>query len=164
MPHLVELEKKYRKRGLRVIAAEMQNSSKDRIEAIVKEHKMEFTVTNGVRGPVSVRGIPHAIVFDSDGKIVFNGHPASEDFEKSIKSAVKNVQAEPEEEEGGLFAKDLIPERTWTNSEGKPLVASVTEIKADSVVFKLKNGHKVPYAIDKLSQEDQKLIEETAGE
>jgi len=164
MPHLVEVEKKYRKKGLRLIAAEMQNSSKDRIEAIVKEHKIEFTVTNGVRGPVSVRGIPHAIVFGADGKIVFNGHPASEDFEKSIQAAVKDVQAEPEEEKGGLFAKDLIPERTWTNSEGKPLVAAVTEINGESVIFKLKNGRKVPYAINKLSEEDQKLIKEKAGE
>ena len=156
MPHLVEVEKKYRNKGLRVIAAEMQNSPKDRIEAIVKEEKMEFTVTKGVRGPVSVRGIPHAIVF--------NGHPASEDFEKSIKAAVKDVEAAPEEEKGGLFGKELIAERTWTNSEGKPLVASVTEIKDDSVVFKLKNGRKVPYAINKLSEEDQKLIKEHSGE
>jgi hypothetical protein len=164
MPHLVEVEKKYRNKGLRVIAAEMQNSPKDRIEAIVKEEKMEFTVTKGVRGPVSVRGIPHAIVFDASGKIVFNGHPASEDFEKSIKAAVKDVEAAPEEEKGGLFGKELIAERTWTNSEGKPLVASVTEIKDDSVVFKLKNGRKVPYAINKLSEEDQKLIKEHSGE
>lgn len=164
MPHLVEVEKKYREKGLRLIAAEMQNSAKDRIEAIVKEHKMEFTVTNGVRGPVSVRGIPHAIVFDADGKIVFNGHPASEDFEKSIKSALKGVKAEPEEKKGGLFAKDLIPERTWTNSEGKPLVASVTEIKGENVVFKLENGSKVPYAINKLSEDDQKLIKGKSAE
>ncbi|YCM43247.1 hypothetical protein V2O64_18215 [Verrucomicrobiaceae bacterium 227] len=164
MPHLVEVEKKYRKKGLRVIAAEMQNSTKDKIGAIVKDHKMDFTVTKGARGPISVPGIPHAIVFGADGKIVFKGHPGSDDFEKAIKSAVKNVNIEPEEEKSSFFAKDLIPERTWTNSEGKPLVAAVTEIKGDQIVFKLKNGRKVPYAIEKLSEADQQLIKAKATE
>ena len=165
MPHLVKVDKKYRDKGLRIIAAEVQGSSKDAIEELVEEHKMKFSVTSGVSGPVSVGGIPHAIVFGADGKIVFNGHPASDDFEKAIKTAVKDVKLDDDkEEDGGGFGKPLIAERTWTNSEGKPLVAAVTEINGNKVIFKLKNGRKVPYDIDKLSEEDQKVIEESKSE
>ena len=85
-------------------------------------------------------------------------------FDKAIKAALEEVKEE-RSASGGPFAEPVIPERTWTNAEGKPLVASVTEITANSVKFKLKNGQQVVYEIAKLSEDDQALIKEkTAGD
>lgn len=169
LSQLVEVDKKYRSKGLRVIAAEMRESPRERIGKVVKDYGVDFTVTKGMSGPVSVGGFPHALVFDTEGKIVFKGRPASEEFEKAIDSAVKDVKISPvvsntlkvSEE---LGAGDLIAKRTWTNMEGKPLEASVTEITGDKVIFKLESGKTVPYAIEKLSEADQKLIKTKASE
>ncbi|MDA7882419.1 hypothetical protein N9A94_08965, partial [Akkermansiaceae bacterium] len=144
--------------------AEMQGSSKDAIGKIIEENKAEFTVTQGAQGPVSVAGIPHALAFDTDGKLIFKGHPASEEFDDVVQKALRNVKLVNvrlvEEKPGGLAKPvDVIGERTWTNSEGVELVAAVTKIDGDKVTFRLKkNGKIVPYPIAKLSEEDQKMI------
>ncbi|MDA7506031.1 hypothetical protein N9834_01380 [Akkermansiaceae bacterium] len=161
MPHLVKMDKKMKPKGLSIIAAESQNTPEDTIKGILDEHKAEFTVTRQVRGPLSSRGIPNAYVFDVEGQLIFKGHPMSPDFEKVIKKALKDYEAEPAEPER---KGDLFPQRTWKNSEGKPLVAAITEINGDKVTFKLKNGRKIPYDISKLSEEDQKLIKEKSEE
>ncbi|MDB4408551.1 hypothetical protein N9165_00600 [Akkermansiaceae bacterium] len=146
-------------KGLTIIAAESQNTGEDTIKKLLDEHKAEFTVTRQVKGPIQTRGIPSAFVFGVDGQLIFKGHPMSDDFEKTIKKALKEFKGEDSEPKG-----DLIPERTWKNSEGKPLVASVIEIKGDKVIFKLKNRKKIPYDISKLSEEDQELIQEKISE
>ncbi|MDB4747684.1 hypothetical protein OAG12_03130 [Akkermansiaceae bacterium] len=161
MPHLVKMDKKMKPKGLSIIAAESQNTPEDTIKEILDEHKAEFTVSRQITSPIQSRGIPHSYVFDVAGQLIFQGHPMDPDFEKVIKKALRDFDAEPAEpeEEGDIF-----PERTWTNSEGKPLIAAITEINGGQVTFKLKNGRKVAYDISKLSQEDQKLIEEKKGE
>ena len=148
-------------KGLSIIAAESQNTPEDTIKGILDEHKAEFTVSRQITSPIQSRGIPHSYVFDVAGQLIFQGHPMDPDFEKVIKKALRDFNAEPAEpgEKGDIF-----PERTWTNSEGKPLIAAITEINGDQVTFKLKNGRKVAYDISKLSEEDQKLIKEKKGE
>ncbi len=149
------------KKGLSIIAAESQNTGEAKIKGILDEHKAEFTVTRQVRGPLSSRGIPHAYVFDVEGQLIFNGSPGGEDFEKVVKNALKDYEDEPADDKKG---GDLFRQRTWTNSEGQPLVAAVTEIDGDKLTFRLKNGRKIPYEISKLSEEDQKMIQEKAAE
>jgi hypothetical protein len=157
MPHLVKMDKKMKPKGLSIIAAESQNTPEDKIKGILDEHKAEFTVTRQARGPLNSRGIPNAYVFGVDGQLIFKGHPMSPDFEKVIKTALKEFKAEDEEPE---VKGDLFPRRTWKNSDGKPLIASVTEVKGDKVIFKLRNGRTIAYDISKLSEEDQTLIKE----
>ena len=161
MPHLVEMDKKYSRKGLKIIAAEVQGSSKQAIGKIIEENNAGFTVTKGAQGPVSIAGIPHAVAFGADGKLIFKGHPASEEFKDVVKKALKDVEV-VKENPGGLAALgDAIEQRTWTNSEGVKMVAAVTKIDGDKVIFRLqKNGKIVPYPISKLSEEDQKLIKE----
>ena len=159
MPHLVEMDKKYSNKGLRIIAAEVQGSSKQAIGKIIEENNVGFTVTKGAQGPVSIAGIPHAVAFGADGKLIFKGHPASEEFKDVVRKALRDVKV-VKENPGGLAALgDVIEQRTWTNSEGVKMVAAVTKIDVDKVIFRLqKNGKTVPYPISKLSEEDQKLI------
>ena len=161
MPHLVEMDKKYSKKGLKIIAAEVQGSSKQAIGKIIEENNAGFTVTKGAQGPVSIAGIPHAVAFGADGKLIFKGHPASDEFKDVVKKALRDVEV-VEENPGVLAALgDVIEQRTWTNSEGVEMTAAVTKIDGDKVIFRLqKNGKTVPYPISKLSEEDQKLIKE----
>lgn len=161
MPHLVEMDKKYSNKGLKIIAAEVQGSSKQAIGKIIEENNAGFTVTKGAQGPVSIAGIPHAVAFGADGKLIFKGHPASDEFKDVVKKALRDVEV-VEENPGVLAALgDVIKQRTWTNSEGVEMTAAVTKIDGDKVIFRLqKNGKTVPYPISKLSEEDQKLIKE----
>lgn len=167
MPHLVEMDKRNRKKGLRIIATERQNSSEDVIAALTKKNKVEYTITRGTSGPVDGSGIPHAYVFDVSGKLIFNGHPSDDEFERTVKKALREVADDSEKKStfGPSTLKveePLIAERNWTNAEGKEIVASVTAVAGDFVSFKMKNGKVVSYPIEKLSEEDQALIKETA--
>lgn len=158
------MDKKFGKKGLRILAPEVQNSAVGDIEALVKEHKISYPIMKGTTRAPNMQGIPHSAVFNAKGELIFEGHPMSDDFEKAIKGALKEVD-EPDEKEDDFFAKPklLFEERTWTNAEGKPLVAAVIALKGDNVIFKLKNGKEVPYLVAKLSEEDQKLIKEKAN-
>ncbi len=164
MPHLVKMDKKYSKKGLRILAPEVQGSSVEAIETLVKKHKINYPIMKGSTRAPNMKGIPHSVVFNTAGELVFEGHPMDPEFDKSIKKALKDVEVADADADdgGGLFAKPLIAQRIWTNSEGKPLVAAVTAIEGENVMFKLKNGKKIPYPIAKLSEADQKLIKEAS--
>ena len=157
MPHLVKMDKKMKSKGLSIIGAESQNTPKEKIKEILDEHKAEFTVSRQIRSPIQTRGIPHSFVFDVEGQLVFHGHPMNPEFEKVIKKALKNYK---DESIAPKKKGDLFPQRTWKNSKGKALVAAITEINGDKVIFRLRNGRKIPYAISMLSEEDQILIKE----
>jgi hypothetical protein len=173
MPHLVQLDKRYKKKGLSLITVECQNSPKDAIDGALKKARAEFPVTRGTTRPPTMQGIPHAAVFDAKGKLVFAGHPSDDDFERSIKKALKGVDADSgsssdADPSDATESKPVIESREWTNSDGRKITAAVVSIDGDKVKFKLSNGKEVPYAIAKLSEEDQELIkksgEETADE
>ena len=165
MPHLVRMDKKYRKKGLKVIADERQGSPVEDIEEVAKDNRAEFSITKGTTCPPGMGGIPHAVVFDSTGKLIFSGHPSEDNFDRSVKNALKDVDAEPEEDEGGLppVAKPVIDERAWTNSDGRTIKAAVMRVEGDKVVFKMK-GREIPYPLEKLSDEGQDAIKEATEE
>jgi hypothetical protein len=112
-----------------------------------------------------MQGIPHAVVFDAAGKLVFAGHPADDEFERTIKKSLRdvNVDGDAGDDDAPLdVAKPVIETRNWTNDAGKTISASVLSIADDKVKFKLSNGKEVDYPIAKLSEDDQTLIKETA--
>ena len=59
---------------------------------------------------------------------------------------------------GPVAIKDAKVEN-WTNTGGVTIQAALVEVKDDSVTF-LINGAKIPYALNKLSPESQKRVEE----
>ncbi len=171
MPHLVQMDKRNRKKGLVIIGAEVQNSGDDAIKKITDENKVEFTITKGVSGPSTGRGIPRAVVFDATGQIVFSGHPADDKFERAVKKALsalkKSGGAPGSEVAGGRLPpkkEPLVAQREWTNSEGKKIKAAVLAVEGGKVKFKLSNGNTVDYPLDKLSEDDQESINEAADE
>ncbi|HAA88207.1 MAG TPA: hypothetical protein DCE22_08115 [Verrucomicrobiales bacterium] len=170
MPHLVQMDKKYSKKGMVLIGAEVQGSASEAIEKAVDDHKIKFTVTKGVSGPRLSGGIPHMAVFGVDGNLVYHGHPSNPDTEKAIKTALKDVK------EGDLsgsaeslgtdpFAKPkyLVNERTWTNADGRKLVAALISLEGVKGKFRFRNGRQFEYDISKLSADDQELIKTKTG-
>jgi thiol-disulfide isomerase/thioredoxin len=160
LPHLAELDKKFRDKGLFIIGAESQGSSKDEIKPIIEKTKVEYTITAGAEGPIQFNAIPRVFVFDAEGALVFDGYPSGADFEKSITDSLEKVEASPKEEPA-TAAGSLIASRTWTNSSGVEIVAAVKSADSASVVFLMPNGKEVPYPLEKLSEDSRKVIAES---
>ncbi|NNE92962.1 MAG: hypothetical protein HKN23_15060 [Verrucomicrobiales bacterium] len=153
------MDKKYKKKGLVVVAPEVQGSPKESIEKLVEEEKMAYTVTSGISGPSLGRGIPRTAVFDTKGKLIYVGHPMARETEKAIKDALKDVEESGDDSSGLTSRKqDLVAKRGWTNAEGKTIEATLVEVVGTTGHFKFPNGRKFEYDITKLSADDQELI------
>lgn len=159
LPHLAKMDKRYRDDGLLIIGAESQNHSKADIEPLVKKNKIEYTITQNANGPINFNGIPRAFVFDVQGNLVFNGDPHEDDFERSIKKALKDVEEAGEESSSFATSSNLFETKTWTNSEGKEIKAAVKEASDTEVTFVMFAGKIVKYPLEKLSEESRKEIE-----
>jgi thiol-disulfide isomerase/thioredoxin len=91
LPDIAKMAKRYEKKGLVVVGLERQGSSKEDILKVLKDAKVKFPVMAGGSGPVASNGIPHAMVFGVDGKLVWHGNPHDDEFEDSVKDALKEV-------------------------------------------------------------------------
>ena len=158
LPHLAKLDKRHREDGLLIIGAESQGHSEDQIEPLLKKNKIDYTITSGANGPINFSGIPHAFVFDVEGKLIFNGNPGDDDFERAIKNALKDVAKEDKEEVAE--EKNLFETQTWTNDQGIEMKAAVKSASAESVSFLMLGGKVVEYPMTKLSEASQKIITE----
>jgi len=59
--------------------------------------------------------------------------------------------------------KSLPPILTWTNAQGVSIKAGYGGVNGQSVIFKMPNGAKMEYPINKLSPDSQKLVAECAA-
>lgn len=89
LPELAKLAKRHEKKGLVIVGIERQNSPKEEILKVLKKAKVKYPVMAGGSTPVPSDGIPHALVFGSDGKLVWHGNPGADEFEDSVKDALK---------------------------------------------------------------------------
>lgn len=162
MPMLNSLAKRHDSKGLKVIGAESQNSSDEEVQKIVKSYKIKFPVTAGASHPLQFSGIPHSAVFAADGAMLFEGHPMDKDFERAVRDALKTAgpvkDKEGAEPAATSTAGPLVAERTWTNSDGKPLAAALLKVENGEGSFRRKDGSTFRYAIAKLSASDQEMI------
>ena len=160
LPHLAELYKRNREKGLVMIGAESQGSSKDEIEPLIKKAKVEYTITEGADGPIEVTGIPHIFVFDRSGELTYHGYPSGDEFDRAVKKALR------EGGDGGEAATStpsatsgpMIPSRAWTNTQGQKITAAVKSADDTKVVFQLPNGKSVEYELTKLDDESRETI------
>lgn len=166
MPHLVQMDRRYAKKGMVLIGVEVQNSSAEAIEELVDEHKIKFTMTRGISGPRLGNSIPRIAVFDVKGDIVYRGHPSNREAEKAIKDALKAVVSDAAGAAADSpFAKReiLVEQRSWTNAAGKKLVAALISLDGNTGKFRFANGRTFEYDITDLSADDQAIIKEKAG-
>lgn len=86
MPHLVRWQNELADFGLIIVGAHRQSATPDDIKKIARATGINYSITNGSVSGGKSAGIPHAFIFDSEGKCVFDGHPA--EAEKKLRSAL----------------------------------------------------------------------------
>lgn len=169
MPHLNDLDRKYGKKGLVIVGAHAQAGTDEEVIEKAKGLKVKFAITKGAHSPVQFSGIPKSFIFDATGALIWDGNPHDADFDKMVRKAMKTVTDKAEEKpatSSGLkpaassSAAPLVASRTWTNTDGKTMEAALVSIAGTTGTFKGTNGKTFSYAIDKLSADDQKVIEE----
>ncbi len=92
LPELAKLARRYESKGLVVVGLEVQGGDKETINELLKDARVKYPVTQGGSIPSNSNGIPHASVFGADGKLVWQGHPADREFERSVKSALRDLK------------------------------------------------------------------------
>ena len=79
IPHLNEIYAKYKDKGLQIVGITDEDRAK--IKKFEKEVPIEYAVALDANGkyakPFGIQGIPHAVLADKTGKIVWEGHPMS---------------------------------------------------------------------------------------
>lgn len=95
IPHLTELQKKYKSKGVTFIGISTEKNAKT-VERFVKSmgRKMDYTVALDKNNATAkaymtafgVNTIPHAFIVDKAGKIVWHGLPLSAKFEAQLKA------------------------------------------------------------------------------
>jgi hypothetical protein len=76
MPQLVKLQDELRDSGFVIIAPHAQDGTEEQVASIARKNKVNYLVVSSARIPgKSVSGIPAAFLYDSNGKLVGEGHP-----------------------------------------------------------------------------------------
>ncbi len=77
IPHLNEIYKKFKDRGL--LAVGVTDEDRMTVEGFMVKTPMDYTVAIDADGALGnsfgIKGIPHAMLVDKSGKIVWEGHP-----------------------------------------------------------------------------------------
>jgi hypothetical protein len=170
MPQLVALDKRYKEKGFRLIGVHAQAGTDEEILEPVKKMKAKYSIARTGQSPIEVKGIPHMFIFNAKGELVFEGHPGGGEAEKIIKKELRVLAAggggggngadSPFGPKKTETAGPLVPERTWTGADGRPLVAALVSVKNGTGTFKRKDGKTFDIAVNKFSDADQKVIEE----
>jgi len=87
MPHLVQMQKELKEKGLVVIAPEMATRDAPKIKKVADSKNLNFTVTNGAKAPPNLFFFPHTVVLDRQGRCVYSG-TSKPDAEKIIREAL----------------------------------------------------------------------------
>jgi len=94
IPHLNELQAKYRDRGLRIVG--LTDEDRATVETFQKKARspIEYTVGTGsdLSEKYGIKSIPHAMLISRGGKVVWKGHPADPEFEEQIEKALEEKQ------------------------------------------------------------------------
>jgi thiol-disulfide isomerase/thioredoxin len=87
LPDIQALSVKYKDK-VNFYGVESQGSDKAQIEPIIKKAGVTYPITTGyTKMPLNFTGIPHVAVFDSNGKMTFEGSPFDPEFEKAVEAA-----------------------------------------------------------------------------
>lgn len=94
---LPDMQKLYRTNKDKVlfVGVESQGHSKEQIEPVIKKAGVTYPIVSGFSGlpqGIKVSGLPHVVVIDAAGKVVFDGSPFDAGFAKAIRTAASTVK------------------------------------------------------------------------
>lgn len=92
LPDLAKLARTNEKKGLVVVGLECQGGTKEQILKLLKDARVKFPVMKGGSAPGGGGTIPRAAVFDTAGKLVWTGNPHDDEFERSVKNALREIK------------------------------------------------------------------------
>jgi len=89
IPHMIKLTNKYKDKAIPFIALSVDNSSEP-VKKMVKSKGINYHVgmDNGLAEKYSVSAIPTAFIISRSGRVVWQGHSMSSDFETAITNAL----------------------------------------------------------------------------
>jgi thiol-disulfide isomerase/thioredoxin len=167
MPHLSDLDKRFKSKGLQIIGVHAQGGTDEEILQAVKDTKVKFPIARTGNSPIEFSGIPKMFVFNTKGQVVYDGHPADPDADKVIKkelrSATPTADGKKDAFKTGLGSTEaaLVAERTWTSADGRTMVATLVSVDGVGIgKFKRKDGVVFELPLTKLNEADQKLVDE----
>jgi tetratricopeptide (TPR) repeat protein len=81
-------------RGAGVMVLGVTEAEKEQAESMLREQKVSFPVLLGSKSYEDYRisSFPRAVIINADGKVVFTGHPASEDFAKAFVATLEDPE------------------------------------------------------------------------
>jgi thiol-disulfide isomerase/thioredoxin len=95
IPHLIELQREYRKKGLQVVGVSLDQQGPAVVKPFYEQWKMNYAVVVDDQGVVArdyggIRSIPTALLLDKHGRILtgFVGYRPKEEYEQAIKAAL----------------------------------------------------------------------------
>ncbi len=90
IPHVSKINTTYGRRGLAVIGAHAQGNARREAVSIARQQGANYTIIARAAVPgVSFNGIPHAVVFDHTGTVLWHGHPRDRAMEQAIVAGLK---------------------------------------------------------------------------
>lgn len=89
LPELARLARSNAKKNLVVVGLEQQNSSKEQILKVLKSARVTYPVMAGGSAPGSGGSIPYVCVFNTSGKLVWNGNPNDKEFERAVRKELR---------------------------------------------------------------------------
>jgi len=157
VPHLAEMNSRYEPLGLVMVG--LTSEPADKIEAIrrfAEQYKMNYYVglNDELGGKLKVEGIPHAVVVGRDGRIAWQGHPMSPEFEPAAVQALAEWLF-PEER----FAAAAGPARQVVAGAGKEALANLRKL-ADAAETRGPAGEALK-VLEKAAQARAKAAEES---
>ena len=89
IPHMIELADKYKDKNVPFIGVSIDSSSGP-VKKMVKESGITYYIgmDNGLSDKFSVSGVPSVFIIDRSGKVAWQGHPMSPDFESALVNAL----------------------------------------------------------------------------
>lgn len=109
MPKLVGLNEKYKEKGLVLVFVGYEGKAK--LEPYAQSYKITWPIalepTKKAQKAYGVRGYPTSFVIAPDGKVVWQGHPASKELEEIIKKLLPKVKQGGSAAGGGATKLEL---------------------------------------------------------
>ncbi len=156
MPHLVEVQKKYRSKGVILLAISYEPESK--VKDFVMRQKVSYIVgadAQSMLNDYGVKGFPSAFLIDPEGKIAWTGHPGviEEPLEKlvsenppkskgflaagSAKSAFKHADKlyKSKKYEDAMHALEMVAKDFPDSKEGKQAKGKLKKMKKNSKIM-----------------------------
>jgi thiol-disulfide isomerase/thioredoxin len=95
-PHLVELNQKYKDRGVTFLGMTDERRSEAPVDAFIKEFSVDYIIGVGSQSiqTYGVNGVPTAFVINGEGVVQWIGHPMDA-LDEAVEAALQGESAEP---------------------------------------------------------------------